>query len=102
MLHELRIENFAIIDQLEIHFLPGFNVITGETGAGKSIIIDAVDLMLGGRGDSTFVRAGSAKATVEGIFKVPAVLMVEVKPLLEEQGVEIETPDEVSLTRELR
>jgi len=53
MLTELTIQDFAIIDALTIRLDPGFNVLTGETGAGKSIIIDAVDLLLGGRGDST-------------------------------------------------
>ena len=62
MLEELRIQNFAIIDNLELEFSPGFNVITGETGAGKSIIIDAVDLLLGGKADPSFVRAGAEKA----------------------------------------
>src|SRR5438105_1629345 len=102
MLCEIHIQNFAIIDRLEVHFNSGFNFITGETGAGKSIIIDAVDLMLGGRGDSDFVRAGTEKATVEGVFSVPPSLTAAVKKLLDDQGVEMERPNEVVLTRELR
>ena len=58
MLEELRIKNFAIIDQLDLTFASGLNVITGETGAGKSIIIDAVELLLGGKADPSFIRAG--------------------------------------------
>src|SRR5436190_19048166 len=102
MLCELRIQNFAIIDRLEVHFGEGFNVITGETGAGKSIIIDAVDLMLGGRGDSDFIRAGADKAVVEGVFQLPPALLTGIKKLLEEQGVEMEHDGEIVLTREMR
>ncbi len=102
MLCELRIQNFAIIDRLEVHFGEGFNVITGETGAGKSIIIDAVDLMLGGRGDSDFIRAGMDKAVVEGVFQVPPSLLPGIHSLLEEQGIEMEHESEIVLTREMR
>lgn len=102
MLCEIRIQNFAIIDRLEVHFNPGFNVITGETGAGKSIIIDAVDLLLGGRADTDFIRAGNEKAVVEGVFKVSQTLLPEIKKMLDSEGIEMETPDEVTLTRELR
>src|SRR5690349_3237403 len=102
MLCEIRIQNFAIIDRLEVHFNPGFNVITGETGAGKSIIIDAVDLLLGGRADVDFIRAGADKATVEGIFKPADSLLPELKRVLDEQGIEMEPPGEIMLTRELR
>jgi len=68
MLSELTINNFAIIDELHLRFSPGFNVLTGETGAGKSIIIDAVSLLLGGRADTGVIRAGADEARVEGIF----------------------------------
>ncbi len=103
MLCEIRVQNFAIIDRLEVHFSPGFNVITGETGAGKSIIIDAVDLLLGGRGDLDFVRAGAEKATIEGVFKIPAALHTEVKTMLDGEGIEPnDRPDEILMTRELR
>ena len=65
MLEELRIRNFAIIDELDLTFAPGFNVITGETGAGKSIMIDALELLLGGKTDNAFLRAGADRALVE-------------------------------------
>ena len=68
MLEELRIQNLAVIDRLELRFEPGFNVITGETGAGKSILIDAVELLLGGRADPALVRAGSESSLIEGII----------------------------------
>ncbi len=72
MLSALRIENFALIERLELELMPGLNVLTGETGAGKSIIIDAVSLLLGGRGSQEFIRSGSERALVEGLFVLPA------------------------------
>ena len=68
MLLSLRIENFALIDRLELEFGQGLNVLTGETGAGKSIILDAIDATLGGKISSRFIRTGSQKAVVEGTF----------------------------------
>ncbi|WP_027107752.1 DNA repair protein RecN [Lacticigenium naphthae] len=68
MLQELIIKNFAIIETLELSFKKGMTVLTGETGAGKSIIIDAVGLLAGGRGSSEFVRFGEKKCSLEGIF----------------------------------
>src|SRR2546421_12695394 len=67
MLEELTISNFAIIDRLAVRFDPGFNVLTGETGAGKSIIIDAVGVVLGGRVSAEMVRSGADMARVEAI-----------------------------------
>ena len=71
MLLELRIENFAIIEKLNISFKQGLTVITGETGAGKSIIIDAITLLVGGRGSAEFVRYGEDAAEIEALFDVP-------------------------------
>ncbi|MCG3089027.1 DNA repair protein RecN [Sporosarcina cyprini] len=68
MLRELSIRNFAIIDHLEVTFEEGLTVLTGETGAGKSIIIDAVQLLAGGRGSQEFIRHGAPKAELEGLF----------------------------------
>jgi len=70
MLAELRIGNFAIIESLEVSFHKGLNILTGETGAGKSIIVDAVELLLGGRADTDVVRAGSDEAIIEGMFSL--------------------------------
>ncbi|HEY8391405.1 MAG TPA: DNA repair protein RecN [Capillibacterium sp.] len=72
MLRELVIENFALIERLSLEFGPGFNVMTGETGAGKSIIIDTVSLLLGGRSSAEQVRAGAEAAQIEGVFEVEA------------------------------
>ena len=70
MLLELTIKDFAIIDHLHLHLNRAFNVFTGETGAGKSIIIDAVNALLGGKIGAEFVRAGCERASVEGVFSI--------------------------------
>ena len=104
MLEELRIRNFAIIDNLELGFSPGFNVITGETGAGKSIIIDAVELLLGSKADPGMLRAGAEKAVIEGVFAVDGVACELLLPILERESL-IEDgagADLVTLARELR
>ena len=69
MITSLSIENFALIEKLSVQFSDGFSTITGETGAGKSILIDALGLLLGGRGDASFVREGASKAELTGIFQ---------------------------------
>jgi len=102
MLHELRIKDFAIIDELTLTLDSGFLVITGETGAGKSIIVDAVNLLLGERSDATLVRGGADRAVIEGIFAIPPALQAEVHALLEAEGLDGEASDEVILTREVR
>lgn len=102
MLTELYIRNFAIIDELRLNFHDGFNVLTGETGAGKSIILDAVTLMLGGRADTTFVRAGAGEAYVEATFTLSAILKKIVAPILEAEGLEEDNNERVLLSRELR
>ncbi|MBN1564412.1 MAG: DNA repair protein RecN [Anaerolineae bacterium] len=102
MLQELRIKNFAIIDELELSLRGGFLVVTGETGAGKSIIVDAVNLLLGERSDATFVRGGTERATIEGIFAVAPSIRDELHAVLREHELEGDTPDEVILSREVR
>ncbi|MSP12034.1 MAG: DNA repair protein RecN [Chloroflexi bacterium] len=86
MLAELTITDFAIIDHLHLQLSPGFNVLTGETGAGKSIIIDAVGLLLGGRADTHAVRAGADMARVEGVFLLDDSALGLVRPMMEELG----------------
>ena len=68
MLKYLRIQNFAIIDNVEIEFGPGLNIITGETGTGKSIIMDALNIILGSRASSDLIRTGANSASVEALF----------------------------------
>src|SRR6476646_2824086 len=70
MLQELNISNFAIIDRLNLRLKAGFNALTGETGAGKSIIIDAMGAMLGEKIGAEFVRHGTDRARVEGFFEI--------------------------------
>ena len=72
MLTELRIANFAIIDQLSLEFTRGFHVLTGETGAGKSIIIDAIALLVGGRAEEGLIRAGEEEAVLEAAITLPS------------------------------
>lgn len=102
MLVELHISDFAIIEKLNLTFHEGFNVLTGETGAGKSIIIDAVSMLMGGRADTTFVRAGSDGARIEGIFRLTEDLRVLIDPVLEREGLEGDDPQLLILGREMR
>ena len=74
MLEQLVVKNFALVEDLTIDFSDNFNVLTGETGAGKSIIIDAVALLLGGRAQSEFIRSGTDKAILEGVFHFLVVI----------------------------
>src|SRR3954462_9345835 len=69
MLRFLRIQHLAVIDAAEVEFDPGLNVLTGETGAGKSILVEAVGLLLGGRASSDLVRTGEPHAAIEAIFE---------------------------------
>jgi DNA repair protein RecN (Recombination protein N) len=106
MLTELRIENFAIIDHLELAFGAGLVTFTGETGAGKSIIIDAVETMLGGRAEATMIRTGAERANVEAVFRVPEAVRPAVHAILEREGLlegDAEADaDAVTLGREIR
>jgi len=70
LLRELHIRDFAIIEELQLEFAPGFNVLTGETGAGKSIIMQALDLLCGGRASPDNIRAGAEEAAIEGVFEL--------------------------------
>ena len=88
MLTELRIRNFALIDRLSVQLGPGLNVLTGETGAGKSIIVGALSLLLGERASSDVVRAGEERASIEGVFEVDG--RADVARLLDERGIEAE------------
>ena len=103
MLAELSITHFAIIDSLNFSFAPGFNVLTGETGAGKSIIIDAVSLLLGGRSDATMVRSGAEAARLEGVFTLDPETRAAVQPILEREELQSDGGDDaITLAREIR
>jgi DNA repair protein RecN (Recombination protein N) len=87
VLLELRVENYAVIDSLTVEFAPGLNLLTGETGAGKSILIDALSLLLGDKASSDMVRHGAEKAVVSGVFESEEKSL---KKILEENGIEPE------------
>jgi DNA repair protein RecN (Recombination protein N) len=99
MLLELNIRDFAIIDRLHLELSPAFNVLTGETGAGKSIIIDALGTLRGEKVDTSFVRAGSTSARVEGVFTLADC--AEVIPVLQEYDLLDEDDDQVIVAREI-
>jgi DNA repair protein RecN (Recombination protein N) len=101
MLLELRIKNFAIIDDLQLEFQPGLVILTGETGAGKSIIMGALDMLLGQRVDMSTLRKGSDYASVEAVFRIPENVRQPVLDLLKKE--DLQDGDEyLTLTRELR
>ena len=101
MLRELHIQNFAIITDLTLKFGPGLVVLTGETGAGKSIILDALSAVLGTRVESGVVRAGSNQAFVEALFELDNVTLEALRPLLEQEGL-LEDERFLTLSREIR
>src|SRR6185503_12528522 len=90
MLTELRIKNFAIIETLTLPLARGFNVLSGETGAGKSIIVGALGLLLGERASADLIRTGAERASVEGVFDVAD--RPEIATLLDARGIEVEEP----------
>ncbi|MCS7011632.1 MAG: DNA repair protein RecN [Anaerolineales bacterium] len=101
MLTELRIQNFAIIDHLELELGPGLVIFTGETGAGKSIIMDAIEMLLGGRADLTVIRADADLARVEGTFRLGDPERALVHEILRREDL-LDDPDYVTLSREVR
>lgn len=97
MLKELRIRNFALIEQLNIEFSDGLNVLTGETGAGKSILLDSIGILCGKRASSEFIRRGEDRATVEGYFNIEEDLRLLLNNL---DLIEIEE-NEIFMSREI-
>lgn len=100
MLLELNIRNFAIIDNINITFSKGLNVFTGETGAGKSIIIDAMNIVLGERASKEYIRAGENKAVIEALFDIQNI--TEISELLNEYGIENEIDNTLLISREIQ
>ena len=98
MLQDLSIKDFAIIDEIQISFQPKMTVLTGETGAGKSIIIDALGLLAGGRGSTEFIRKGEKKAVIQGLFTLPRE--ANTYNILEEYGIDSED-GQIILQRDL-
>jgi DNA repair protein RecN (Recombination protein N) len=101
MLIELRIENFAIIQNLQLQFIDGLVVFTGETGAGKSIILDALEAVLGGRAETSTIRTGADRAQVEAVFRLEPSIKPAVHKLLEAEAL-LDDPDYITLSREIQ
>jgi DNA repair protein RecN (Recombination protein N) len=101
MLTELHIQNFAIIDKLSLKPGPGLIILTGETGAGKSIILDAVEMLIGGRADAAVVRAESDAAFVEGVFQLKGPEKEAVHFILQREDL-MDDPNYLTLAREVR
>src|SRR4030095_8024842 len=99
MLREIRVRNFAVIDAVPAVFGPGLNVLTGETGAGKSILIDAILLVRGARAQTDVIRADAETATVEAVFALDGV--PGARAVLDEAGLGVEEGDDVVIRREL-
>ena len=100
MLRLLSITNFATIERLDLELASGFNVLTGETGAGKSIIVDALVLLLGGRADGGMVRSGARQSRVEGVFLLDGELAQRMDPALDGYGI-VGGEEEIILAREV-
>ena len=98
VLHQLEIENYAVIEKLRVSFHPGLNVLTGETGSGKSILVDAFSLLLGARASAELIRSGAGRARVTGVFEL--ALAPALQAALSEAGVELD-PDELIVEREV-
>lgn len=101
MLDELRIDNFAIINKLELRLKNGLVIFTGETGAGKSIILDAIMALIGGRVDANMVRSGAERAALEAVFSIPSETKAEVIEILKREELYEDEPF-VTLGREIR
>jgi DNA repair protein RecN (Recombination protein N) len=100
MLNYLQIDNYALIEHSEVEFSPGFNVITGESGAGKSIMLGALAFLSGERTPATVLRSGSSRCSVSAIFTIPPALQEAVRQLLEDSGIEYNSEtDELALRR---
>lgn len=99
MLFELSIKNFAIIEDLKVQFTKGLNLITGETGSGKSIIIEALGMILGGRGTKDSIRTGNDKAILQATFLIEDISRI--KPILYEYGIDIDKDGLLIISREI-
>ena len=97
MLIELRVENYAVIDSLAVEFAPGLNLLTGETGAGKSILIDALALLLGNKASSEAIRHGAEKAVISGVFQAEGRALAGI---LEENGIDADE-EQIIVRREI-
>jgi DNA repair protein RecN (Recombination protein N) len=90
VLAELRLENYAVIDNVVVEFAPGLNLLTGETGAGKSILIDALGLLLGDKASSDVIRTGAERAVVSAVFESEGPALHSIEDILEKNGLDVE------------
>src|SRR5580693_2140380 len=98
MLVELVVENYAVIEKVRVRFHRGLNLLSGETGSGKSIVVDALALLLGGRASAEMVRAGAERARISGIFEIADD--AGLTKMLDDAGIEIED-QELLIEREI-
>jgi DNA repair protein RecN (Recombination protein N) len=99
MLIELNIKNFAIIEELKINFTNGLNIITGETGSGKSILIEAIGIILGSRSSREFIQSGKEKALLEGVFHIENSSTI--RPILDEYSIDMDEDNILIISKEI-
>src|SRR6478672_3969270 len=90
MLAELRLENYVVVDHAVVQFAPGLNLLTGETGAGKSILIDALSLLLGEKASAEVIRTGAERAVVSAVFELEGWALGAIEEILESNGLDAE------------
>src|SRR5581483_9517754 len=101
VLIELRLENYAVIDNLVVEFGPGLNLLTGETGAGKSILIDALALLLGDKASSDVIRTGAEKSVIAAVMVVEDAAAKSVEKILDANGLDESDDGSLILRREI-
>src|SRR5260370_15131774 len=101
VLIELRLENYAVIDNVAVGFAAGLNLLTGETGAGKSILIDALALLLGEKASSDVIRAGAERAVISAVFEAESASEKPLNKILEENGLDESDDGSLILRREI-
>src|SRR5579863_7527208 len=101
VLAELRLENYAVIDNLAVEFAAGLNLLTGETGAGKSILIDALALLLGDKASSDVIRTGAERAVVAGVFECEGRAEGLLEQVLESNGLDVSEDGSLIIRREI-
>ena len=101
MLIELRLENYAVIDNAAVEFGPGLNLLTGETGAGKSILVDALALLLGEKASSEVIRAGAERAVISAVFECAGPAGSAIEQALERNGLDESEDGSLIVRREI-